>query len=484
MIGFVGAGEVFSVALSHLSASLVRVTATIDRGSDHGLRITGLRKEDVPSTSRNVIGALDPIRRRESCGTIDVDVSPAGAPNDGSLDLAIAMAFLLALEQASLPPTVALGELSVSGKLRHVRGVLPALRGAAAHGIQHAIVPRVDAPEAAHAGLEVRVVDHIRDVHDFVRGSRVLRRARPSRSKRYDELDFADKPWFPSSVRRAIEIAAAGEHPILITGGLGHASLALRLPAFLPAMTADEAFEVTSIHSVAGLLEAEQGLLASRPFRVPNYRGATLEKLLGGNDPARPWRVRPGEVSLAHGGVLFLDELLEFRSSQLAALGAALAKGESSGFPARPLLVGGSYACPCGLRGDPGRSCKCMPAVIERYERRLRSLFDLLFEMHVVLPPTFDTARPESSEVVRRRVAAARAARAARRPESEAGGERGLRLFAERRGVSSSDWPKVLRVARTIADLDGGDGVRERHVDEASKFVQESFFATAPRDDR
>ncbi|HVJ91850.1 MAG TPA: ATP-binding protein [Labilithrix sp.] len=448
------AGEFSSVALAGLSASLVRISATIARGADHSLRITGLREADIDTTRRRVVGALDPIRRYESYGTsIAIDVSPAGTPNDGALDLALAMAFLLTLEQVSLPSMVAIGELSTSGELRHVRGVLPALRGAAVHGIQHAIVPRANAPEAAQAGLEVRVVDHLRDVHAFVRGARRLDRARPSRLKRSeDERDLAEKPWFSAPVRRALEIAAAGQHPILLIGGSGRTALALRLPALLPSMTTAEAIEATSIHSVAGQLDAEQGLLTGRPHRLPHHLSVTTDKLFG--DP-----VRPGEVSLAHGGVLLLDDLLAFRRSDLATLAAVLAKGESFGFPARPLLVGASRACPCGFRGDPARSCRCTSARIERHDRRLRSLFDLLFQMQVVMPPVFDKAEPERSEAVRRRVTAARIVQATRSRESEA------------RRASANDWSKVLRVARTIADLDACNSVRERHVDEASKFM-------------
>jgi magnesium chelatase family protein len=190
----------------------------------------------------------------------------------------------------------------------------------------------------------------------------------------------------------------------------------------------------------------------------------TTDKLFG--SPARP-----GEVSLAHGGVLLLDELLAFRRSDLAALAAVLAKGESFGFPARPLLVGAAYACPCGGRGDPARSCRCTPEQIARHERRLRSLFDLLFEMKVVMPPVFDKAMPERSEAVRGRVTQACALRAALSPESEAGSERALWGVAQQHGVSPTDRPKVLRVARTLAALTGSNGVCEHHVYEAIKFV-------------
>ncbi|MDI3292108.1 ATP-binding protein, partial [Polyangium sp. 15x6] len=324
-----------------MSASLVHVNVTIEHDEFGTFELAGLDEDSCELTRRRVAPAIYNTLKRNDL-EIAVEVTPTGTNNHGGqLDLAVAVAVLLAFEQSSLRSTVVLGELSRSGEVRHVRGILPALKAAStSHAIRHAIVPRADTAEAAHAGLDVRVVDHLRDVLDSLRGTRALDPAGPRRSTRSYERDLAEKPFMMASVRRALEIAAVGQHPLLIIGGAGRTSAALKLPGLLPSMTTDEAIELTSIYSIAGLLEAKQGLNASRPIRSPNYRDATLEKLLGRGDPACPGGVRPGEISLAHGGVLFLDELLEFRRSQLAALAVALAKGESSGFPARPLLVG------------------------------------------------------------------------------------------------------------------------------------------------
>ena len=296
--------------------------------------------------------------------------------------------------------------------------------------------------------------------------------------------------------RRALEIAAAGGHNMFFMGppGAGKTMLAKRLPTILPAMTMVEALEVTAIHSVNGLLGVERGVLTMRPFRAPHHT-VSAAGLVGGGDP-----VRPGEVSLAHNGVLFLDEVLEFKSAVLEALRQPLEdghatlvrSGQRATFPARPLLVTAVNPCPCGYAGERAGRCTCTAERIRNYRVRLNGPLMSRIDLHVVLPPVDATSlhaagRGETSAVVRERVIASRAVQAdrARRlgcaatnaqlgprdlervATPDQAGARILAAAVERLGISAHAYGAVLRVARTIADMDESDAVRAPHVAEA-----------------
>ncbi|MDI3290698.1 YifB family Mg chelatase-like AAA ATPase [Polyangium sp. 15x6] len=489
--------EVLSISLTGLVASLVSIVVTIETGASV-FQLVGLAEISLRETKVRVRSALAQVGVRLDGHNITVKISPADLRNDGFFDLAIATAVILAFEKMTLPGTVVLGELSLSGGVRPVRGVLPALRGAASKGIQHAIVPRANLAEAASAlELDVRVAGKLDAVQDYLRGACELEGASlPFRPKQPAALDLADMRGM-ASTRRAIEIAAAGQHSILLVGppGAGITMASRRIPTILPPMSVDEALEVTSIHSVAGLLNSEQGLATNRPFRAPHHT-VTPAGLVGGGEP-----VRPGEVSLAHGGVLFLDELPEFRRSSLALLETTLAQGEAviirgqnrTVFPARPLLVLATHACPCGFYGDAKRRCTCSVEQIRRHRERVRGPLFERVDMQIVVPPVDvaqlgGKAKGENSETVRNRVVAARTiqhARAARQKVAaslntalndrdleriavpDAQGKRTLEQAVERLGLSASLRTKVLRVARTIADLDGSEVIRTPHVAEA-----------------
>ncbi|MDC3956234.1 YifB family Mg chelatase-like AAA ATPase [Polyangium jinanense] len=490
--------EVLSISLTGLVASLVSIFVTIETGTSM-FHLVGLAEVSLRETKVRVRSALAQVGVRLDGYNITVKISPAGLRNDGFFDLAIATAVILAFEKKTLPGTVVLGELSLSGGVRPVRGVLPALRGAASKGIQHAIVPRANLAEAAVGAseLDVRVAGKLDAVQDYLRGACELECASvPFRPKQSAALDLSDMRGM-ASTRRAIEIAAAGQHSILFIGppGAGITMASRRIPTILPPMSVDEALEVTSIHSVAGLLNSEQGLATNRPFRAPHHSVAPAG-LVGGGEP-----VRPGEVSLAHGGVLFLDELPEFRRSSLALLETTLAQGEAviirgqnrTVFPARPLLVLATHACPCGFYGDAKRRCTCSVEQIRRHRERVHGPLFERVDMQIVVPPVDvaqvgGKAKGENSETVRNRVVAARTiqrARAGRQKVAsslntalnegdlgriaapDAQGKRTLEQAVERLGLSASLRAKVLRVARTIADLDGSDIVRAPHVAEA-----------------
>ncbi|MDI1437126.1 YifB family Mg chelatase-like AAA ATPase [Polyangium sorediatum] len=488
--------EVLSISLTGLVASLVSIVVTIETGASM-FQLVGLAEVSLRETKVRVRSALAQVGMRLDGYNITVKVCPADLRNDGVFDLAIATAVILAFEKKTLPGTVVLGELSLSG-VRPVRGVLPALRGAASKGIQHAIVPRANLGEAASVpDLDVRVAGKLDAVQDYLRGACELERASvPFRPKQPGALDLSDMRGM-ASTRRAIEIAAAGQHSILFIGppGAGITMASRRIPTILPPMSVDEALEVTSIHSVAGLLNSEQGLATNRPFRAPHHT-VTPAGLVGGGEP-----VRPGEVSLAHGGVLFLDELPEFRRSSLALLETTLAQGEAviirgqirTVFPARPFLVLATHACPCGFYRDAKRRCTCSVEQIRRHRERVHGPLFERVDMQIVVPPVDvaqlgGKAKGENSETVRNRVVAARTiqhARAARQKVAsslntalndreleriaapDAQGKRALEQSIERLGLSASLRAKVLRVARTIADLDRSEVIRAPHVAEA-----------------
>lgn len=488
-----------SVTLSGLDAHPVHIEVDTGRGLP-AFHLVGLPEAAVRESRVRVRAALRHLDLDLNEYALTVNLAPAYLRKAGSAyDLAIALGILAALERVevdALESTVLLGELSLAGDLRPVGGVLPALMGARRRGYRRAIIPRDNQAEAADLGdVDVRVASTLEEVVQALEGERVLARAccaandqRPA-GPRVDMSEVRGQPV----ARRALEIAAAGGHNLLMVGppGAGKTMLARRLPTLLPPMADEERLLVTAIHSVAGLLRGEMGVVRRRPFRAPHH-SVSSAALLGGGLP-----LRPGEVSLAHHGVLFLDELPEFGRAIIEGLRQPLEDGEiticraraRATFPAAPMLVAAINPCPCGFAGDPRRRCRCSPERVRTYRARLSGPLLDRIDLQLTLPPvdldTLNGGPPgEDSAAVATRVAQARARAVERgsRPRVNAHlntadldriapldlpARRLLQRAGDQLGLSARAFVRLRRVALTIADLEGTERPLPGHYAEA-----------------
>ncbi len=499
--------RIFSCAVIGLDGVIVEVEVDYSNGLP-GMTIVGLPDAAVQESRERVQTAIKNAGLHFPRHRIVVNLAPAAVRKEGpAYDLPIALGVIVLgghLPAESLDQTLVVGELSLDGLVRHTRGILPMAAAARQHGYKRIIVPAADAAEAALIpNLEVIPVHTLAELYHHLSGRRPIAPYQPAANPPeplFIPTDFAEIKG-QEHVKRALEVAAAGGHNVLMTGspGAGKTLLARALPGILPEMSLDEALEVTKIYSVADALPPGTPLIRQRPFRAPHHTISHAGLVGGGNIP------RPGEISLAHRGVLFLDEFPEFSPRAIEVLRQPMedkivtisrAQGSLT-FLANFQLVAAMNPCPCGYYGDPLKACTCAPSTVTKYQKRISGPMLDRIDIHIEVPRVdYDKLSSdrlgEPSEVIRQRVQAARARQAQRFAALKSAGvvcnadmrvaevrqfckldETGdslVRAAMSQMNLSARAYHRTLKLARTIADLAGSDHIQAVHVAEALQY--------------
>ncbi len=500
--------KTFGYAVHGINAT--KITVEVNIGIGINFYLVGLPDNAVKESQQRINTALKQFGYKIPGKQITVNMAPADIRKEGSAyDLTIAMGILAASEQIKadkISDYVIMGELALDGEIRNIRGALPIAICAKHDGFKGIILPETNAMEAAVVeGLEVLYANNIKQVIDFLDDKELLPKAEIDLNEAFlnksqeGEFDFSDVKG-QENIKRALEIAAAGGHNAILIGppGAGKTMLSKRLPSILPPLTLNEALETTKIHSVAGKTgKSGSGLITQRPFRTPHHTISDIALVGGGNNP------QPGEISLAHNGVLFLDELPEFKRTVLEVMRqpiedrvVTISRAKFSvEYPASFMLIASMNPCPCGYYNHPEKECVCAPGIVQKYLNKISGPLLDRIDLHIeVTPVAFsELSKQQNSERsidIRGRVIKARETQSARYKNekqiycnaqmrtkdlrdycqlNEASSTL-LKNAMERLGLSARAYDRILKVARTIADLDASEDISTQHIAEAIQY--------------